>query len=345
VIAYRKVQPLRLSRAAAPQPPFWAATIIAPYAARRSSPIAVDYLASRVSLVEKAEVTVTENVRDEIERATIRTPLAEPALIEATELAEVVFGRGEEALAACAAQQCAALHLISTRGALPASLPEGSLLAVSAWPLELERLERLLGDAAERAMPFGVVVPVIFPVTTDLVALDQLTELAGKQGARFLAALPVDLDATARKALAESVAVDEEGYDTLFHADLDAIGIATERHIAALAESIGADDFVTPPRWEQRSNWNGAVLLTLTALRMMAMRHEVETATMLVRSARAVAALEKPIERIAAAASLAIVEALDDISVDILTDWLETGRAAYSEHVAKQWRLRRDAGV
>jgi hypothetical protein len=345
VIAYRKTQPLRLQRAAAPEPPFWAATTIAPYAARRSSPIAVDYLALRASLVERAEVTVTENVRDEIERASIRNPLAEPALIEATELAEVVFGRGEEALAACAAQQCAALHLISTRGALPSSLPDGSLLAISAWPLEHHRLERLLGDAAAREMPFGVVVPIIFPVTTDLRALDELAELAGRHGARFLAALPVDLDATARKALAESVAVDDEGYDTLFHADLDAVNVATERHIAALAAGIGADDFVTPPRWERRSNWNGAVLLTLTATRMMAMRHEVETATMLVRSARVVAALEKPIERIAAAASLSIVEALDDISVDILTDWLETGRAAYSEHISKQWRLPRNAGL
>ena len=41
------------------------------------------------------EVTVCDDVRDELERG---AQIAEPALIEASEFAEVVFRRGEEAL-------------------------------------------------------------------------------------------------------------------------------------------------------------------------------------------------------------------------------------------------------
>jgi hypothetical protein len=345
VILYRKAPHLRLQRTAAPVPPFWTATTIAPYSARRATPIAIDYLEQRATFAEKLEVTVCENTVDEIERATVRQPLMEPVLIEATEGAEVIFARGGEALRACAAQRSAALHLISTRGALPAFVADGTVLAISAWPLELPRLERLFAEARERGIPFGVVIPVVFPVTTNLAAIGELSELARGYDARFLASFAIDLDAPARKALAESFADDPETYDQLFHADPEPVTVATERHIAALAAEIGADDFVTPPRWEQRSNWNGAVLLTLVATRMIAMKRDVETATRLARSARLVAQLDKPIERIAEAASLSIVEALDEISVDILTDWLETGRSAYSDHVAKQWRLRRDAGL
>ena len=63
------------------------------------------------------------------------------------------------------------------------------------------------------------------------------------------------------------------------------------------------------------------------------------------RSARAVVQLEKPIERVAEAASLSIIESLDPISVEALTEWIETGRSSFVEHIGKQWRLRRDAGV
>lgn len=339
MIVYRKAPHLRLQRAAAPEAPFWAATTVAPYSTRRASPLVIDYVDLRASHVERAEVNVCENVVDEIERATVRQPLDEPVLVESTEAAEVVFGRGEEALRACAKQRAAALQLVSTHGALPREVPEGTVVAVSAWPVDVVRLERLCLEARERQLEFGVVVPIVFPITTDLGALAKIAEVA--RDARFLAAFGVDLDAGARKALA----TDDDSYDQLFHADLEPLTIATERHVAALAAEIGADDFVTPPRWERRSNWNGAVLLTLTATRMLAMKHEVETATRLARSARVVAQLEKPIVRIAEAASLAIVEALDDLSVDMLTEWLETGRSAYCDHVSKQWRLRRDAGL
>ena len=93
-----------MRRASAPEPPFWAATTIAPYGARRATPIAIDYLALRASGAEKLEVTVCEDVRDELERA--RT-IAAPVLIDAAENAEVVFRRGEEALACCDEQHSA----------------------------------------------------------------------------------------------------------------------------------------------------------------------------------------------------------------------------------------------
>ena len=44
MIVYRKSSQLRVRRAAAPEPPFWGATTIAPYGARRAAPVAIDYI-------------------------------------------------------------------------------------------------------------------------------------------------------------------------------------------------------------------------------------------------------------------------------------------------------------
>ncbi|HJQ39716.1 MAG TPA: hypothetical protein VKB93_21435, partial [Thermoanaerobaculia bacterium] len=68
MILYRKAASLRVRRASAPEPPFWCATTIAPYGAKRSAPIAIDYLTSRAASNERAEVAVCENVRAELER-------------------------------------------------------------------------------------------------------------------------------------------------------------------------------------------------------------------------------------------------------------------------------------
>ena len=137
MILYRKSASLRIKRAASPAPPFWFATAIAPYSARRASPVAVDYLDLAASEVGRAEVSVCESVSRELEGARIH----EPVLIEATELAELIFRRGEEALKVIPD----ALHLISTRGAVPESAP--AVLAIATWPLEFERLEMLFGGA------------------------------------------------------------------------------------------------------------------------------------------------------------------------------------------------------
>ncbi len=337
MILYRKVAHLRIQRTPVPEPPYWAATIIAPYSARRAAPIAIDYIDLEVTRGDRLDVAVCEDVRDELERAAERALVREPALIDAAELAEVVFRRGDDALRFCAENNIAAIHLLSTRGALPAAADDATM-AIAAWPLEFERLQALFEQARARAPRWGVVVPVMYPVTTDLAALAQLAEAA--HGASFFAALPLELDPTARTAFAG-----EESYDLLFHGDLEPIHVATERHIAALAAEIGADDFIVPPQWERRTNWNASVLLTLAASRMLAMKREVETAWRIARSARTVAQLDKSIERVAEAANLSIIESLDPISVEALTEWLETGRSSFVDHIDKQWRLRRDVGM
>jgi len=337
-IIYRKAQQLRIQRSPIPEPPFWAATTIAPYGAKRAAPIAIDYLELRASFSERMEVAVCEDVRDELERS---ASIREPVLIEASEFAEVVFRRGEEALRFCCDIDATAIHLVSTRGMLPKAACERAIVVIAAWPVDIPRLKEVFGNARERRMRWGVAIPVIFPATTNLETLREIANTARENGAMFLAALPIELDPTARKVIAG----DREDYELLFHGDIEPLQVATERHIAALAADIGTADFILTPHWEEKSNWNAAILLTLTASRMIAMKRDVEIASRIARSARVVAQLEKPLERIASAASLSIVESLDDISVDVLNDWLDGGRSAFVDHINKQWRLRRDAGV
>jgi hypothetical protein len=347
LIVYKKTPHLRLTRAQVPEPPYWAATTVAPYSPRRAAPIAIDYIDLRASCADRFEVAVCENVRDDLERTTTRHPLHAPALIDATEFAEVIFRRGQEALLFCAEQHVAALHLVSARGALPDEVHDDTVIAIAAWPLEFTRIETLFAEAKERGLRWGVVIPIVYPVTTDLTALAELAELAKSYGTSFFAGVPIELDATARNALARSLTGDDQNdtYEMLFHADLGPIRLATERHIAALAAEIGAADFVVPPRWDRPTNWNAAVLLTLLANRILAMNRDEDLAWRLTRSAKVVATLEKPIERVAQAASLAIIDSLDEISIDLLTEWLETGKSSFAGHIEKQWRLRRDSGM
>jgi hypothetical protein len=342
LIVYRKSTQLRVRRVTVPEPPFWGATIVTPYSARRSAPVAIDYIDLRASASDKLEVTVSERTTDELERSTVR--IAAPVLIDAAEFAEAIFRRGEEVLAFCSERGLPAIHLVSTRGALPQMAHDDSTIVIAAWPLEYDRLDSLFAEAAGT---WGVAVPVMFPVTTNLAALAELAESAKSRGASFLAALPVAIDATAKQAIAQSLSLDgdHETYAMLFHADLEPVHVATERHIAALAAEAGIADFVVPPRWDEKSNWNASILLTMTATRMLAMEHEIDLAAILARSARVVAELEKPLARIAEAASLSIVEALDEVSVDVLTEWLEWGRSSFVDRVNARWRLRRDAGV
>ena len=335
MILYRKTQQLRIQRSPFPEPPFWPATTLAPYSARRAAPLAIDYLELRATSAERLEVAVCADVRDELERT---SRLIEPVLIDAAESAEVVFRRGEEALRFCCESGATSVHLVSTRGALPSAACERATIVIAAWPLDVAKLRDMFRDARDRRMRWGVAVPVLFP---SLGALREIADAAHEFGAMFLAALSIDLDPTARKAIAS----DREDYEILFHGDIEPLQVATERHIAALAAEIGVADFVVPPEWDDKSNWNAAILLNLTASRMIAMKRDVEIASRIARSARVVAQLDKPLERIARAASLSIIESLDDISTDVLTDWLDSGRSAYVEHINKQWRLRRDVGV
>ena len=339
MIVYRKSPQLRVRRMASPEPPFWGATVVSPYSARRSAPVAIDYTELRASSAERLEVAVSERTTDELERSAVR--IVAPVVIEATEFAEAIFRRGEEVLAFCHEHELPAIHLVSSRGALPLQDIGDTTTVIAAWPLDFGRLEELM--AAARGQ-WGLAVPAIFPVTTDLEALAELTRMARRSAAKFLASIPVAIDATAKQAIAQSLALDgdDETYNLLFHANLDPLHVATERHIAALAAEAGLADFVVPPRWDEPSNWNAAILLTLTATRMLAMEYEIDLAAALARSARTVAELDKPLRRIAEAASLSIVEALDEVSVDLLTDWLERGTSSFVEKINARWRLRRD---
>ena len=329
-----------------PEPPYWAATTIAPYGPRRGNGVSIDYFELRASSITKSDVTVTSDVREELERATRRQPLHDPVLVDATEIAELVFARADDVLSFCSDQQCSTIVLVSTRGMLPHAIPADATVVVCPWPLDFHRFEPLFAEAKERRLRWGVAVPVLFPVTTNLPALTQVANAAQENGALFLASMTIELDATAKRELAKTFSQpDDESYDLLFHADLDPIHVATERHIAALAAEIAVDDFIIPPRWNQQSNWNAAILLMLAASRMIAMKHDVELAGRMARSARVIAELEKPIARVAEAARLSIVEALDDVSIDALTEWIESGRSSFVEHINKQWRLRRDGGM
>jgi hypothetical protein len=323
VILYRKAPSLRVVRASVPEPPYWAATTIAPYSPRRGAPVAIDYVGLTAAAPKRMEVHVHELDGGGIAAA------HGPTLIDACESAEVVYRRGDDALRLCDA----AMFLTSARGALPSEAGNDTVVIIAAWPLDFARIRHLFDEARERNLRWGVAVPVMFPVTTAADALRQIAEAA--EGAMFFAALPIETDATARKVLAQ----DPDTYELLFHGDVDALHVTAERRIAGLAAEIGADDFIVPPRWERRSNWNGAALLTLAATRMLAMKHDVETASRIARSARVVAQLDKSLERIAAAAHLSIVESLDEISVDALTEWLETGKSTFVDHINKQWRL------
>jgi len=300
VILYRKTPQLRIRRAAAPEPPYWAATTIAPYASRRATPIAIDYLDLRATAADKLEVTVCD-------RIDLPARIDAPVLIDATGNAETVFGRGAE---------------------IASAIPHAMLLTSGDIPHTVRTAT-------------GVAIPVMHPLTTNLDTLNEIALKAKESGASFLASFTIELDATAKNVLA----TDDETYEMLFHADLDPIHTATERHIAALAAEHGMADFIIPPKWEERSNWNAAIALTLAASRMIAMEHDLELAGTLARSARIVAELDKPIERIAESASLAIIEALDEASVDILTEWVDSGSAAFLRGIDERWRLRRDHGL
>lgn len=333
MILYKKQAPLRIKRVPAPQPPFWCATSVSPYGARRAEPVAIDYIALRASSTDKLEVTVTENAKDELERAKF---LESPVLIDAAEAAEAVFRRGEEVLEFCEANQRESLYLTSTRGVLPRRETD---VVIAAWPLDLSRLEELFASATR----FGVAVPIVFPITTDLDALEQLADLAKKYNAAFFAGVSVEVEATAKQSIAQSMdlAHDDDRYAVLFHSEVEPVHLATERHIAALANERGLADFILPPRWDERSNWNASVLLNLIASRMFAMELDLDLAGSIARSARVLAELDKPVARVAAAASVSIIGGLDETSAEVLTEWIGGGEPSFAEFVNEQWRLAR----
>ncbi|MEO8036768.1 MAG: hypothetical protein ABI837_20205, partial [Acidobacteriota bacterium] len=128
MIVYRKGPGLRIRRTATPQAPFWCETSVAPYSNRRGQPVAIDYLDLSATSTDKLEVTVSDDVSGELERAATR--LEDPILIDASEFAEQIFRRGDEALRACRDLGFECVWLASTRGALPSiDVPDATRVA------------------------------------------------------------------------------------------------------------------------------------------------------------------------------------------------------------------------
>lgn len=342
MIRYRKGGALRLLRHTAPDPPFWAAGTAIPYEGHRSTPIALDWVNLIASGVEQDEVEIAEGAGQTM---TLSPYLRAPLVIDASGPAEAVYRRGEEVVHAGLELGIELMELITTDGALPSMGNERLTVGIGAWPPDPAALEQLAIDAQRRSLSWGVLVPVIPPATTGIQLLEQIADIAAGHGATFLAAVPMEVEPTARRILAERLQLDEEEFAGLFESDLEQVTVGTERHVAALAAERGLLDAVPvllPPR---HINWMAAAALGSIGNRMIRMNREVELGWAILRASRTIAALGKPIRRIADAASLAIIEPLDPIVAGALEEWLERGTCGLMVEVDTAWRLRRDYGV
>jgi hypothetical protein len=308
MLTYRKKPRLRVRRFDAPEPPFFAATLIEPYAAAPTGGLVFDWgdLTARAGSAGEASVGADPRL----------PPFRPPVVIDGSPSVEKIF-------------HAAAAHSGTVIRSLESSAADNDVLLF--WPPDL----RLLRTAKFRCL----VIPVIYPATTDLELLRDVVEAA--RDAESVAAVAIELDPTGKRAVAESLSLsdDDERYEILFHENLETISIATERHIAAVAAEAGHGDHL--PFGDERSNWNAASQLALAGARLVKM-HEVELGLTLIRSARVVSQTEKPLALIAASASLSIIDALDGISAVALSEWLDTGDAELFRDVHSQWRLRRD---
>lgn len=342
MITYRKRFELDVDRATAPEPPFCCATAIRPYRNRTTRPITIDYLELSAFAHDPRETTITHDVRDQLER---ERRLEAPVLIEATGAVETVYRRGDDALNFCAANDLDAVLLLSADGAVAADRrPGATTTAIAAWPLS--HLDAVLDSFASSSETWGLVLPVVLTITTELSVVADIASRAARAGAKFLTALPIDLDPTAKREIAAvAIPPDAEGedtYSTLFGDELDPLVVATERHIAALAHEHGMSDYVVLPREERRDNWFAATMLARVAQRMFRMEREIELAWSIHRSSKIIAALPKPITHVAESASLGIIEGLDDASIEMLNEWLDRGESVFQRRIEKAWRLRRD---
>lgn len=338
MIVFRKADALRIVRARAPLPPFWAEVTIAPYGALREEPVAIDYVQAAASGETRLEVSVCRDVASRLDLA----PAPEgPVLVDASGSVEEVFRRGTEISRILASRGTRPTLLISTHGALPERGFAGALI-IAAWPAEEASLQRLFREAHDRDIEWGAIIPIVFPVTTRLETLAAIADAARHSNARFLAAMPVDLEPSAKRALARMLpAGDGSEYDALFHDDLETITVATERHVAALAHERGLLDHVAIGP-ANRGNWDAAAMLARAGSRMLRMNRDVELGWEFLREAAIVAELEKPITAVAEAAPLSIIEPLTPPVIDALTEWLANGQSSYVASIDAEWRLRRD---
>lgn len=344
MITFRKTHPLGLQRVGMPEPPFFHATLVRPYEDRHTHPITIDYLDLTAFARDVRETRICLDVRDQLER---ERHLSAPLLIDATGVAERVYRRGETALQYTNDHQLPATLLVSSEGDIPVRLhAPASLLAVATWPCTTAEIRPLFEAARQSTLRWGAIIPIVLTITTELSVVGELVGLAAKHGASFAAALPIELDPTAKREIA-SVAVlsdehGEESYSALFGDDLEPLVVSTERHVSALAHEHGLLDYVPLPDATRRDNWAAAAYLARVAQRMFRMERDVELAWSLHRSARLAAELTKPLDRIRESASLAIIDGIDEVSRGILDEWLRDGRSEFGDRLDRDWRLRRD---
>lgn len=334
MITHRKISQLRLQRSAYPQDPFWQAVTIAPYGTGRGFPVQINYVTLTADAKPRVDVSVTRAVTDQLERERF---IESPALVDASDVSELVYRRGEGALAFLTDAGVDTICLVSANGAVPIEASERSLVAVSCWPLHLQDIERMFEKCRARGHRWGAVVPLLHPITTKRKVLEELAELARRNGARFFAAIPVETEAAARHVLASMEQLDDSEVAELFDADLGSIVVAAERFAAGIATAHGMLDHV-PCLAPLTSNWTAAMKLSLAGTRMIRMGEEMELGWTLHQSSKLIAKLHKPLDRIAESASLAIIDALDLTSVAALEQWLRDGRSDFFEKVDGLWR-------
>lgn len=326
-----------------PQPPFWCATVVHPYEGRRGGAIDIDWIDLRATVSGRGPFKATIDAVALIAAEERRSRLGTPILIEASGASEMPLRCGESLAQYFMDSSLPAQVVISTEGDIPAV--KGSHVVIGLWPVDVDAVTRLAEGAREAGCQWGLAIPIVHPVTTDLPLLEQLADTAAAEGASFLVGLVLFPEPTARRVLADSSANDvdaRETYEDLFHRDHDPLMLATERHVSALAFERGLEDWIQPAGWGASTNWNAGVVLSRCASRMVAMDYEVEKAWSLVRSANVVARLSKPISTIVEIASLAIVESLDTLSMAIVDQWLAVGRSSFVDEIDDRWRLRRD---
>lgn len=338
MITYRPTRSVRIRRATSPEPPFCARTTVLPYSASLTYPLSIDCADLSARAPVRGELAYSEDVVDALER---ERHLGGPLLVDATGRSESIFLAGAAATRQLCRQGIDVTHLVSADGALP-DLPLEATVMVMAWPIDLDAVKRL-ATAAWRHPRWGILLPVITGVSTDLELVNGVCDALLALRPAFFATLPIEAEPQARSQIAmiRDGRDDDETFAALFDSN-ETVVLATERHVAALAFDAGIPDLLPLPTADTYSNWNAATLLARCATKMIRLERDVELAWMLQRSARLLAELRKPISLIAQAASLSIIEGLDEVSLDILQEWMDGATPSFVERIDAEWRLRRD---
>ncbi len=338
MIHYAKGGQVRFHQSRQIQQPFWQTTTVHVYSPNlRSTPLAIDFLRLKASAQKSIHVSVPKRFDDDLDR------LPSPILIDAWGAQEQIYRRGDKLLHELPADVRPML-LLSADSDIPRGMAAAKpLLIITLWPLDLAALESVAKEAAGEAMDWGLLVPVMFPVTTDLEVLDTATTVAHENGAAFIASSSIELDAKARGAIAAmNDELDEETWATLFDGDLERIHLATERHLALVAHRHGIADVIDPWPQANRSNRAAATFLSRVGSRMVRMDHDVELGWKFLKAAGRLATLDKEIARLASFAHVKILPELEDeVIAEVVEQWLESGTAEFAEHIDAKWRVAR----